>query len=83
MNSHSIIHKNAKIGKNVEIGPFCTIGKNVEIKENCKIHSNVVIDGNTIIGEKYRDFSFCNYWYNTSGFKVYGRKDKNLHWRKL
>ena len=58
MNSHSIIHKNAKIGKNVEIGPFCSIGQNVEIKENCKIHSNVVIDGNTII-EKNTEMPFA------------------------
>ncbi len=76
MNSHSIIHKNAKIGKNVEIGPFCTIGKNVEIKENCKIHSNVVIDGNTIIEKNTEIFPFATIGTIPQDLKYMGEKTK-------
>ncbi|MCL5773041.1 MAG: acyl-[acyl-carrier-protein]--UDP-N-acetylglucosamine O-acyltransferase, partial [Firmicutes bacterium] len=47
----AIIEKGAKIGKNVQIGPFSTITKNVEIGDNCIIGSNVLIDGWTTIGE--------------------------------
>ncbi|HMA60874.1 MAG TPA: acyl-ACP--UDP-N-acetylglucosamine O-acyltransferase [Halanaerobiales bacterium] len=46
----SYIHPNAKIGKNVEIGPFSTIGPYVEIGDNTKIGSHVVIKGETTIG---------------------------------
>ena len=76
MNSHSIIHKNAKIGKNVEIGPFCSIGQNVEIKENCKIHSNVVIDGNTIIEKNTEIFPFATIGTIPQDLKYKGEKTK-------
>jgi len=46
----AFVHPQAKIGENVEIGPFCIVGENVEIGDNCKLVSGVVIDGNTIIG---------------------------------
>jgi UDP-N-acetylglucosamine acyltransferase len=45
MNSHplSVIHEDAKIGKNVKIGPFCNIAADVEIGDNCTIEANVSI----------------------------------------
>ena len=76
MNSHSIVHKNAKIGKNVEIGPFCSIGQNVEIKENCKIHSNVVIDGNTLIEKNTEIFPFATIGTIPQDLKYMGEKTK-------
>lgn len=46
----AIVHPGAKIGKNVEIGPFSVIGAHVEIGENTIIGPHVVIDGWTKIG---------------------------------
>ncbi len=60
MCSNSIIHKDAKISHNVDIGPLCVIGQNVEIKENCKIHSNVVIEGNVLINKGVEIFPFAS-----------------------
>lgn len=40
---NSTIHPNAKIGNNVEIGPYCYIAENVIIGDNCKIEPNVTI----------------------------------------
>ncbi|MDR1340805.1 MAG: acyl-ACP--UDP-N-acetylglucosamine O-acyltransferase [Prevotellaceae bacterium] len=37
------IHANAKLGKNVTVGPFSCISEHVEIGEGTKIESNVVI----------------------------------------
>ncbi len=56
--STAIIHPDAKIGKNVEIGHFsiiedCVIGDNVKIGSHCKIHSGSKIGKNTVI----EDFS--------------------------
>lgn len=43
MENSSFIHPNAKIGKNVEIGPFCYIAENVIIGDNCKIGPHATI----------------------------------------
>lgn len=43
METSSFIHPNAKIGANVEIGPFCYIAENVTIGDNCKIGPHVTI----------------------------------------
>ena len=56
----SIINKNAKISKNVEIGPYCIIGSNVEIGEGTKLHSHVNIVGNTKIGKKNIFFPYTS-----------------------
>tara|TARA_B100000579_G_scaffold437902_1_gene469791 strand:- start:1422 stop:2189 length:768 start_codon:yes stop_codon:yes gene_type:complete len=47
----SIVDKDAKIGNNVEIGPFCIIEKNVTIGDNTKILPYVHIHENTQIGK--------------------------------
>lgn len=53
MNIHktSIVHPDAKINQNVEIGPFCIIDKNVEIGEGSFLYPNVHIMENTTIGK--------------------------------
>ncbi len=56
----SIINKNAKISKNVEIGPYCIIGSNVEIGEGTKLHSHVNLVGNTKIGKNNIFFPFTS-----------------------
>ena len=56
----SIVDKNAKIGNNVEIGPYCVIGPNVKIADNNKLHSHVNISGNTKIGEGNIFYPFCS-----------------------
>ena len=56
----SIINKNAKISKNVEIGPYCIIGSNVEIGEGTILHSHVNVVGNTKIGKNNIFFPFTS-----------------------
>ena len=56
----SIINKNAKISKNVEIGPYCIIGSNVEIGEGTILHSHVNLVGNTKIGKNNIFFPFTS-----------------------
>jgi len=54
----AIVSKKAKIGPNVEIGPFCVIGDNVEIGEGSILKSHIVVEGNTIIGKNNKIFPF-------------------------
>lgn len=50
--SSSYIHPDAKIGKGVEIGPFCYIAANVEIGDNCTLGPNVTILDYVKIGKR-------------------------------
>jgi len=47
---HALISSSAKIGKNVEIGPFTVIEDNVTVGDGCIIRANCVIRKNTKIG---------------------------------
>lgn len=47
----AVIAEGAKIGRNVEIGPYSVIGENVEVGEGTKIYANVTIEGWTTIGK--------------------------------
>tara|TARA_B110000263_G_C15169614_1_gene446277 strand:- start:25 stop:801 length:777 start_codon:yes stop_codon:yes gene_type:complete len=51
INKTSIVHKDAIIGDNVTIGPFCNVEKNVTINSGNIIHSHVSILEGTTIGE--------------------------------
>ncbi|MBX3441194.1 MAG: acyl-ACP--UDP-N-acetylglucosamine O-acyltransferase [Planctomyces sp.] len=44
------VHSDARIGEDVQIGPFCVVGKNVSVGEGCVLHSHVVLIGRTTIG---------------------------------
>lgn len=52
----SVIHPDAKIGKNVQIGPFCYIEKDVVIGDNTWIGSHVTIYDGARIGNDCRIF---------------------------
>jgi UDP-N-acetylglucosamine acyltransferase len=56
----AIIDKGAKIGSDVEIGPFCVIGSGVTLHDNVTLHSHVSIAGNTQIGAHSTVFPFAS-----------------------
>jgi len=47
----AIIHKNAKIDNDVDIGPYCIVEEKATIRKGTKLLGHVVIQGNTTIGE--------------------------------
>ena len=55
-NNFVCINSGAKIGANVEIGPFTTIDDNVEIGDGCHIGSNVTILSGARIGKNVTIF---------------------------
>ncbi len=59
IHSTAIIHKNAKLGKDLEIGPYCIIGENVTIGDATTLHPHVVISGNTTLGKNNQIYSFA------------------------
>lgn len=56
IHSLSVIHPEAKIGENVEIGPFCYVDKDVVIGDNTWIGSHVTIFNGARIGSNCRIF---------------------------
>ena len=72
----SIISPNAKISKNVNIGPYCVIDDNVSIAEGCKLISHVNITGNTTIGKNNTFFPFSSIGSIPQDLKYSGEKSK-------
>lgn len=56
MNTIAHVHPNAKIGANVQIGPYCYIAENVKIGDNTVIHPGVTILDGSKIGQYCRIF---------------------------
>lgn len=56
MKNLSVIHPDAKIGPNVEIGPFVTIYEDVEVGEGTIIHPNVTLYPGARIGKNCKIF---------------------------
>ncbi len=52
----AIVHKDAKLAPDVEVGPFCIIGAHVEIGAGTSIGAHTVIAGRTRIGANNRIF---------------------------
>jgi UDP-N-acetylglucosamine acyltransferase len=55
----AIVHPEAKIEADVEIGPWCTVGQNVRLGRGTRLISHVVVDGWTEIGEENMIFPFA------------------------
>jgi len=56
----AIIDSSARIGKNVEIGPYTIVGADVEVGDNCVIGPHVVLRGPTVLGKNNRIFQFAS-----------------------
>lgn len=60
IDSRAMIDATARIGENVNIGPWTYIGPNVEIGNGTKIGPHVVIDKDTIIGRDNKIYQFAS-----------------------
>jgi UDP-N-acetylglucosamine acyltransferase len=53
----AFVHPSARIGSDVEIGPYCFVGPQVEIGDRCLLHPRVVVTGLTTLGAECQVFS--------------------------
>jgi UDP-N-acetylglucosamine acyltransferase len=74
----SIIDPQAKISKNVTIGPFCYIGPNVQLEENVELISNIHLEGNTKIGSGTRVFPFASIGTQPQDLKYKNEKNSTI-----
>lgn len=48
----AIVDPSARIGVDVEIGPYCVVGADVEIGDRTRLASHVAVEGPTVLGEE-------------------------------
>lgn len=72
----AIIEDGAKIGNDVEIGPYSTIGPNVTIGDRVKIVSHAAISGITNIGAGTRIFPFASIGSEPQDLKYGGEQSR-------
>lgn len=51
IHASAIVDPRAKLGRGVEIGPFCIVGPDVVLGANTRLISHVTLEGHTTIGE--------------------------------
>ncbi|WP_235425584.1 acyl-ACP--UDP-N-acetylglucosamine O-acyltransferase [Cellvibrio mixtus] len=68
----AIIHPDARLAADVEVGPWTVIGPDVEIGEGSVIASHVVIKGPTWIGKHNRIYQFSSIGEDTPDLKYKG-----------
>lgn len=59
IHSTAIVHPQAQLETDVEIGPFCTVGPHVQIGSGTRLISHVVIDGYTTLGKRNLIYPFA------------------------
>ena len=74
----SVIDPQAKISKNVKIGPFCYIGPDVQLEENVELISNIHLEGNTKIGNGTRIFPFASIGTQPQDLKYNNEKNSTI-----
>jgi len=68
----AIIEAGAKIGSDVQIGPYCLIGPEAEIGDGCQLLGHVVVAGRTSIGAGTRVFPFASIGHQPQDLKFAG-----------
>lgn len=74
----AIIYEGAEIAEDVIIGPYSIIGSQVKIGKGTIVESHVVIDGETIIGEGNKIYSFASIGKESQDLKYRGEATKTI-----
>lgn len=56
----AIIDKNATLGADVSVGPYCIVGGDVQLGDRVCLHSHVVLDGRTKVGDDTQIYPFSS-----------------------
>ncbi|MGH6865681.1 MAG: acyl-ACP--UDP-N-acetylglucosamine O-acyltransferase [Methyloceanibacter sp.] len=56
----AVVDPGAKLGANVEIGPFCVVGPGVEFGDGVQLHAHAVVTGRSKLGAGCRVFPFAS-----------------------
>jgi len=76
IHSTAVVDPGAKLGSNVEIGPYSVIGAGVELGDGCKLQSHVVVTGNTRVGANCKIFPFASIGHIPQDLKFGGEESR-------
>lgn len=68
----AVVDPGARLGTDVEIGPFCVIGPDVELGDGAVVHSHAVIVGRTTLGEGCQVYPFASIGQRPQDVKYHG-----------
>lgn len=72
----ALIADGARLGADVEVGPYCVIGREVELGDGVVLHSHVVVAGSTRIGPRTQVFPFASLGHRPQDLKYGGEASK-------
>ena len=70
----AVVEDGARIGRDVEIGPFCHVGSNVALGEGVRLVSHVSVAGDTEIGARTRVYPFASIGHPPQDLKYRGER---------
>jgi UDP-N-acetylglucosamine acyltransferase len=73
----AIVDPRARLGADVEIGPYCIVGPDVALGDGVILHSHVVVAGRTEIGPRTQIFPFASIGHQPQDLK-YGGEPSEL-----
>lgn len=76
LHATSVVDPNAKLGSDVEIGPYCVVGPHVELGGGCKLHSHVTLQGHTALGPNCEIFPFASLGHIPQDMKYQGEESQ-------
>jgi UDP-N-acetylglucosamine acyltransferase len=68
----AVVEAGARLGEDVEIGPFCHVGPQVAIGDGAKLLSHVVVAGDTVVGARTQIFPFASIGHAPQDLKYKG-----------
>jgi UDP-N-acetylglucosamine acyltransferase len=72
----AVVESGARLGADVEIGPFCHVGPAVSLGDGVKLVSHVAVAGWTTIGAGARIFPFASIGHEPQDLKYQGEKTR-------
>ena len=74
IDARAIIDPDARLGDDVEVGPWSVIGAGVEIGDGCRIGTHAIIKGPTRMGSGNRVFQFATIGEDTPALAYHGER---------
>ena len=74
----AVVHPGAKLGANVQVGPFCVLGEEVEIEDGCELMAHVYMDGPLRVGPGNRFFPYSSIGVVPQDLKFRGERSETV-----
>lgn len=74
----AVVHRGAKLGAEVRIGPYCVIGEEVTIGDGCELMAHIYMDGPLQVGRRNRFFPYSSIGVVPQDLKFKGERTETI-----